>query len=114
MSSNYFPRKALETASGNGESVSNFSMPRFHDSLTPIRRAPGTTPEVGYAYADGSSGNTARRTGMTYPNGRVLESGYGATDSADDLLSRVASLKKGFWDTNNAMSLIGTIWSELM
>jgi|GEM_PF-2334687 len=67
-------------------------MPRFHDSLTPIRRAPGTTPEVGYAYADGSSGNTARRTGMTYPDGRVLESGYGATDSADDLLSRVASL----------------------
>jgi hypothetical protein len=36
---------------------------------------PGTTPEVGYAYANGASGNTARRTSMTYPNGRVLERG---------------------------------------
>ncbi|MEX2579015.1 MAG: hypothetical protein WD342_08150 [Verrucomicrobiales bacterium] len=53
----------------------------------------GNTPEVAYAYEDGSSGNTARRTSTTYPDGRVLEYGYGATDSADDLLGRLATIK---------------------
>jgi RHS repeat-associated protein len=33
--------------------------------------------------------NTARRTSLTYPNGRVLNLGYGSTGSVDDLFSLV-------------------------
>ena len=33
--------------------------------------------------------NTVRRTSMTYPNGRVVNLGYGSTDSIDDLFSLV-------------------------
>jgi len=39
----------------------------------------GTTPQVQYSFADGSS-NTIRGTGMTYPNGRGI---------AGDILNRV-------------------------
>jgi len=35
--------------------------------------------------------NTARRTSMTYPNGRVVNLGYGSTGSIDDLFSLVKS-----------------------
>ena len=35
--------------------------------------------------------NTARRTSVTYPNGRVKNLGYGASDSIDDLFSLVKS-----------------------
>jgi RHS repeat-associated protein len=35
--------------------------------------------------------NTARRTSVTYPNGRVLDLSYGATGSIDDLYSLVKS-----------------------
>ena len=35
--------------------------------------------------------NTARRTSVTYPNGRVVELGYGSSDSIDDLFSLVKS-----------------------
>jgi len=35
--------------------------------------------------------NTARRTSVTYPNGRVVNLGYGATGSTDDLFSLVKS-----------------------
>ena len=35
--------------------------------------------------------NTARRTSLTYPNGRVLNLGYGSTGSVDDLFSLVKS-----------------------
>ena len=35
--------------------------------------------------------NTARRTSITYPNGRVVNLGYGETDSIDDLFSLVKS-----------------------
>ena len=40
----------------------------------------GTTPQVQYSYADGSS-NTIRITGMTYPNGRNVVDRYGVADS---------------------------------
>lgn len=53
----------------------------------------GSTPEVSYAYENGSSGNTIRRTSMTYPDGRVVDYGYGSTSSADNLMSRVATIK---------------------
>ena len=36
----------------------------------------GSTPKVGYGYADGSSGNTARRESVTYPNGRQVNLGH--------------------------------------
>jgi hypothetical protein len=35
--------------------------------------------------------NTTRRTSMTYPNGRVVNLGYGSSDSIDDLFSLVKS-----------------------
>ncbi|MBP9222927.1 MAG: RHS repeat-associated core domain-containing protein [Verrucomicrobiales bacterium] len=35
--------------------------------------------------------NTARRTSITYPNGRVVNLGYGSSDSIDDLFSLVNS-----------------------
>jgi RHS repeat-associated protein len=35
--------------------------------------------------------NTARRTSLTYPNGRVVNLGYGSTGSVDDLFSLVKS-----------------------
>jgi hypothetical protein len=43
----------------------------------------GTTPQVQYSYADGSS-NTIRITGMTYPNGRNVVDDYGAAGSMND------------------------------
>jgi hypothetical protein len=43
----------------------------------------GTTPQVQYGYADGSS-NTIRITGMTYPNGRNVVDDYGAAGSMND------------------------------
>ena len=33
--------------------------------------------------------NTARRTSLTFPNGRVVNFGYGASDSIEDLFSLV-------------------------
>ncbi|MCF6311054.1 MAG: hypothetical protein L3J39_01255 [Verrucomicrobiales bacterium] len=62
----------------------------------------GSTPEVGYTYENGSSKNTARRKSITYPNGRIIDIGYGAANSADDLLSRIASLKINGKSTNLA------------
>ena len=50
-----------------------------------------TTPKVQYGYADGSD-NTIRQLTLTYPNGRVLTYGYGASDGIDDAISRIASL----------------------
>jgi RHS repeat-associated protein len=55
---------------------------------------PESTPTVDYTYADGSN-NTIRLTGLTYPNGRVLNYGYGATNSIDDLFDRVANIDDG-------------------
>jgi len=50
----------------------------------------GSTPKVQYGYTDGS-GNTLRRTSITYPNGRVLNYFYGAALSVDDLLNRISA-----------------------
>ncbi len=44
----------------------------------------GTTPQVQYSYADGSS-NTIRITGMTYPNGRNVVDDAIAADSLNDV-----------------------------
>ena len=52
----------------------------------------GSTPAVQYSYANGSD-NTVRRTSTTYPDGRVVDFSYGTTDSDNDLLSRISSLK---------------------
>jgi len=51
------------------------------------------TLQVGYGYADGSSGNTARRTSLTYPTGRQVDYSYGEANSPNDLLSRMGSFK---------------------
>jgi hypothetical protein len=50
-----------------------------------------TTPNVQYAYADGSA-NTIRPTSLTYPNSRVLNANYGTGGGISDSASRVASL----------------------
>ena len=46
----------------------------------------GGTPAVSYAFADGSGGNTARRTSLTYPDGRVVAFGYGSAGTLDERL----------------------------
>lgn len=48
-----------------------------------------TSPKVTYTYTDGAD-NHARRTGMTYPNGRILR--YEYSSGADDVLSRPSFL----------------------
>ncbi|MEM7010845.1 MAG: hypothetical protein AAF585_05105 [Verrucomicrobiota bacterium] len=55
----------------------------------------GSTPQVGYAYADASPsvGNTVRRTSMTYRIGRQLDINYGVSGSENNLPSRVASIQ---------------------
>jgi RHS repeat-associated protein len=50
------------------------------------------TLKVAYLHADGSA-NTLRLKKTTYPNGREVENQYGAPDSADDMLSRLASIQ---------------------
>lgn len=50
-----------------------------------------TSPKVQYGYASGSA-NTVRPTSMTYPDGRVLNYDYAATNGIDDAASRIASL----------------------
>jgi hypothetical protein len=51
----------------------------------------GTTPNVKYGYADGTAG-TVRPTSLTYPEGRILNYEYGATESINDRLSRIEAL----------------------
>ena len=51
------------------------------------------TPSVKYAHEDGSRANTARRTSMTYPDGRILNYTYGTDGEANDRLSRVGALQ---------------------
>ena len=51
----------------------------------------GTTPNVKYAYADGTSG-TIRPASMTYPSGRVLNLSYGPSEAMNDRLNRIESL----------------------
>jgi RHS repeat-associated protein len=54
------------------------------------------SPLVQYSYANGSN-LTARRTGVTYPNGRTIATGYGTGGGLDDLNSRIASFDE--WGT---------------
>ena len=54
----------------------------------------GSTLKVAYAYADASA-NTVRRTSVTYPSGKVVNISYGAADSTDDRLSRMAETAVG-------------------
>ncbi|MEI8018455.1 MAG: RHS repeat-associated core domain-containing protein [Schlesneria sp.] len=56
--------------------------------------APGTTPLVQYAYANGSS-NTIRPTTLTYPNGRAITVSYGTTGGINDSITRVDGLIDG-------------------
>ena len=58
-----------------------------------------------YGYADGS-GNSSRPMSVTYPNGNVLNLGYGSSGSPDDLLSRVTSLALGS-DTVASYNFLG-------
>ncbi|MGB3121876.1 MAG: hypothetical protein WBE58_23825 [Verrucomicrobiales bacterium] len=94
-------RGLLETATshdhatvGSGSVVNEaaFSYDGFNQMTTDAQRhsraVGGGTPAVGYAFADGSGGNTARRTSLTYPDGRVVAFGYGSAGSLDDVLSR--------------------------
>ena len=46
----------------------------------------GGTPAVSYAFAAGSGGNPARRTSLTYPDGRVVAFGYGSAGTLDERL----------------------------
>ncbi|MGE0413964.1 MAG: RHS repeat-associated core domain-containing protein [Verrucomicrobiales bacterium] len=48
--------------------------------------AGGGTPVVGYAFADGSSGNPTRPTSLTYSDGRILEFGSGSAGRLDERL----------------------------
>ena len=65
----------------------------------------GTSLNVQYGYADGT-GNSSRPTSVTYPNGNVLNLGYGSSGSPDDLLSRVTSLALGS-DTVASYNFLG-------
>jgi RHS repeat-associated protein len=51
----------------------------------------GSTPKVSYTHANGSA-NTTRRLTSTYPSGKIVTMSYGAANSADDRLSRLAGL----------------------
>ena len=50
-----------------------------------------TSPNVEYAFANGSS-NTIRPTKITYPDGRELNYDYGTTNGANDAANRIGSL----------------------
>ncbi|MBL9153551.1 MAG: hypothetical protein JNK37_13740 [Verrucomicrobiales bacterium] len=52
----------------------------------------GSTPSVSYTYSNGS-GNVLRRESVTTPSGTQVDHAYGASDSLDQVLNRVASLK---------------------
>jgi RHS repeat-associated protein len=58
--------------------------------MTSVRSA-STTPKVQYGHVSGSA-NTIRPTTITYPNGRVITYGYGASDSVSDALSRIGAI----------------------
>ncbi|HUG91370.1 MAG TPA: hypothetical protein VML55_11080, partial [Planctomycetaceae bacterium] len=51
----------------------------------------GSTPKVQYGYANGSD-NHVRPTSITYPNGRVIEFGFGTAGGMNDAASRVEAI----------------------
>ncbi|MGE0413966.1 MAG: RHS repeat-associated core domain-containing protein [Verrucomicrobiales bacterium] len=92
-------RGLLETATshdhatvGSGSVVNEaaFSYDGFNQMTTDAQShseaVGGGTPTVSYALADGNTGNTARRTSMTYPDGRILEFGSGSAGRLDERL----------------------------
>ena len=62
----------------------------FQSHSGPVDMA--STPSVGYSYEDGSSG-TIRRTGVVYPNGRLV--GYQYASGGDDAFNRVTAIVDG-------------------
>ena len=48
-----------------------------------------TSPKVQYAYATGSD-NSIRPTALTYPDGRVLNYGYGSSGGTNDAFAASA------------------------
>ena len=64
-----------------------------------------TSLSVQYGYADGSA-NTIRPTSITYPNGNILNFGYGTSGGKDDLLSRIDSIADGS-DTVASYNFLG-------
>ena len=62
----------------------------------------GTTPKVGYTYADGSNRNI-RRLSSVYPSGRSIALYYGALASDDDALGRVNEIRDAS-DANKALA----------
>ncbi len=61
------------------------------DSQSHSGAVSGGTPKVAYTYANGSA-NTTRRLSTTYPSGKIITISYGAANSANDRLSRLAEL----------------------
>ena len=56
------------------------------------------TPFVEYTYDDGASGGVAkyvRLSQVTYPSGRQVQYGYGATQAIDDIMCRLATIGDG-------------------
>jgi RHS repeat-associated protein len=51
----------------------------------------GSTPKLGYSYADGTANQTRRLT-TTYPSDKIITMSYGSANSADDRLSRLAGV----------------------
>jgi RHS repeat-associated protein len=51
----------------------------------------GGTPKVSYSYANGTA-NQIRRLTTTYPSDKLITMSYGTANSADDRLSRLASV----------------------
>jgi len=72
------------------------------DSQSHSGAVTGATPKVSYGHENGASKNTVRRKSITYPDGRTVDIGYGSANSADDLMSRIASLKINGEGTNLA------------
>jgi len=63
-----------------------------------------SSPSVGYAYGDGSSGSNQIRPGsLTYPNGRLLDYDYGSSGGLNDRLNRLGALV----DDATSVSLAG-------
>lgn len=78
-----------QVGSGSVLNEVKFSHNAFNQLIEDIQShagaADGSTPRVGYAYADGSA-NTTRRTSITYPCGKAVNIGYGASGSLADRL----------------------------
>ena len=57
--------------------------------------------------------NTSRRTSLTYPNGRVVNLGYGSSDSIDDLFSLVKSAAIS-GESGNKVEILGDRLIEIL